>query len=183
MILEKEGYNNVHLVGVSLGSLIAQYFALQFPDSVKSLTVLGGYDINKIDKEIIEFQNKGKFKWIFQALFAMDSFRNDITLTTVKSPESQARFFEMTKLFTRKSFLVMSGVDKIIKNRKDIQRKYPVMILAGDKDLDLSIESAKLFHQSVPESKFFLIDNAGHCANMDNDKEFNGILLNFLEEI
>jgi pimeloyl-ACP methyl ester carboxylesterase len=37
-ILESEGHDSVHLVGVSMGSLIAQYFALQYPEKVKSLT-------------------------------------------------------------------------------------------------------------------------------------------------
>jgi hypothetical protein len=36
-ILESEGHDRVDLVGVSMGSLIAQYFALQYPDKVKSL--------------------------------------------------------------------------------------------------------------------------------------------------
>ncbi|MEE9431946.1 MAG: alpha/beta hydrolase, partial [Melioribacteraceae bacterium] len=95
MILEQEGCNKVHLIGVSMGSLIAQYFALQYPEKIISMTILGGYDINKIDDEVSKFQNKGKLKWIFQAIFAMDSFRRDASSTTAMNSDSQARFYEM----------------------------------------------------------------------------------------
>jgi len=39
---------------------------------------------------------------------------------------------------------------------------------------------AKAFHENEPNSEFYLIQNAGHCANMDNEQEFNKILMDFL---
>ncbi len=182
LILQKEGYSKVHLVGISMGSLIAQYFALQNPNNILSLTVLGGYDINKINDDVVAFQSNEKWKWLFQALFSMDSFRKDVAAMSVTNIESQARFYEMTKQFTRKSFMIMSGLDKIIQNRENIKIDYPLLILSGENDVPLALEMAEKFHKNIPGSKYFLIKNAGHCANMDNENEFNKILMGFLED-
>ncbi|MCK7541497.1 MAG: alpha/beta hydrolase [Marinilabiliales bacterium] len=51
-ILKNEGYSKAHFVGVSMGTLIAQYYSLHYPDKVQSMTILGGYDINANNKEI-----------------------------------------------------------------------------------------------------------------------------------
>jgi len=58
-----------------MGTLIAQYFALKYPDKVNSLTALGGYDINKNNKEAANAQRFENFKLIVKALFSMNSFR------------------------------------------------------------------------------------------------------------
>ena len=86
-ILEFEGCDIVNLVGVSMGSLIAQYFALQYPYKVKSLTALGGYDINKENKEVEKVQRASNLGLIFRAAFSMKSFRKktaEITCITKK---------------------------------------------------------------------------------------------------
>jgi pimeloyl-ACP methyl ester carboxylesterase len=45
-IMKKEGIVKVHIVGVSLGSVLAQDFANKYPQNVQSLSCFGGYDIN-----------------------------------------------------------------------------------------------------------------------------------------
>lgn len=70
-----------------MGSLIAQYFALQYPDKVQSLTALGGYDINKENKEVEKAQRASNLGLIFRAVFSMKSFRKktaEITCITKK---------------------------------------------------------------------------------------------------
>jgi len=53
-------------------------------------------------------------------------------------------------------------------------------MLSGDKDIELVQEMGKRWHNSEPTSKYQLIKNAGHCANMDNPDEFNGTLMAFI---
>ena len=63
-ILKVENKDKAHIVGVSLGSLLAQDFALKYPEKVLSLTALGGYDINKVQKEIAKNFLDGSFSQI-----------------------------------------------------------------------------------------------------------------------
>lgn len=179
-IMENERYDKAHFVGVSMGSLIAQYFALHHPEKVQSLTVLGGYDIHADNTELNKAQRSENIKWIFKAFFSMNSFRRYVARVSVNRPEEQARIYEMAELFTRKSFLAMSGLANVVKHRKDVVQNYPLLILSGEKDLELALRMSKKWHLENPSSEFHIIKNAGHCANMDDPDAFNGILMEFV---
>jgi 3-oxoadipate enol-lactonase len=180
-ILKMEGYNKAHFVGVSLGSLIAQYYAWHHPEKIQSLTVLGGYNINADNVEISRAQRSENLKWIFKALFSMNSFRRYVSKVSASQPVEQARLYEMAQLFTRKSFMCMSGLKNVVKQRDNVVRSYPLQILSGDQDIELAIKMSKKWHDHDPKSRFHTIENAGHCANMDNPGEFNRVVKEFIE--
>lgn len=180
-ILKNEGYSKAHFAGVSMGTLIAQYYSLHYPDKVQSMTILGGYDINANNKEISKAQRSENIKWIFKALFSMNSFRRYVSSVSVSQPVEQARFYEMASLFTRKSFICMSGLGNILKQRENIVRNYPLLIISGDKDIELAKRVSKKWHESEPTSKFHMIENAGHVANMDDPDTFNRIVMRFIK--
>lgn len=179
-ILKHEGASKVHLVGVSLGTLIAQYYAMHHPEKVQSLTVVGGYDIHADNKEIARAQRAENIRWIFSALFSMKAFRRHVASMSVSKPAEQARFFEMASLFTRRSFACMTSLGKIVKQRDGVPRNYPLLILCGDQDIELAKRVSKQWHDRAPESEFHLIEEAGHCANMDNPEMFNRIVMRFI---
>jgi 3-oxoadipate enol-lactonase len=181
-ILELEGYDRVNLVGVSMGSLIAQYFALQYPDKVKSLTALGGYDINKENKEVEKAQRASNLCLIFRAAYSMKSFRKKTAEITCITEKGQALFYESSGFYERKSFLVMQGLQNVIKDRKSIKPKYPTLILTAEFDIELAKKLAREWHENIDNSEYFMIKDAGHCANIDNSEDFNRYVLNFIKE-
>ena len=180
-ILKREGYKKAHFVGVSMGALIAQYFGLNHSDMVSSMTIVGGHNINANNREIAKAQRSENIKWIFKAIFSMNSFRRYVSSVTVSKPAEQARFYNMASLFTRKSFIAMSGLSNVMQERKNIELKYPLLILSGEKDIELVQRLGKRWHDSEPTSKYHLIRDAGHCANMDNPDEFNSTLMAFIK--
>jgi pimeloyl-ACP methyl ester carboxylesterase len=181
-ILESEGHDRVNLVGVSMGSLIAQYFALQYPDKVNSLTALGGYDINKENKEVEKAQRASNLGLIFRAAFSMNSFRKKTAEITCITKKGQALFYETANFYERKSFLVMQGLKNVIKDRKNIKPKYPTLILTAEFDIELAKKLAKEWHKSFDNSEYFMIKDAGHCANIDNPFEFNKLVKEFIDK-
>jgi pimeloyl-ACP methyl ester carboxylesterase len=177
-ILKTENCDKTHIVGVSVGSLLAQDFALKHPEKILSLTALGGYNINKKQREVAKSQGKEMVKWLFKMIFSMDTFRRYAGSVSAINEVEQVRFYESAKHFTRKSFTVMV-LDKLVANR-NVQRSYPLLILSGEKDNELALKMAKQWHEKEPNSKLFIIENAGHCANMDNAEKFNNIVMNFI---
>jgi pimeloyl-ACP methyl ester carboxylesterase len=175
-IMRVEGIDNLHLVGVSMGSLIAQYFALHNSDKTLSLTCLGGYNINHIDKEVAKSQRKEMFGWMVRVIFSMNAFRQYAGSVSVINKVEQIKFYESAQGFSRKSFSVMSSLGKLIEERSTPSRTYPLLILTGEKDNDLAKRMAKSWHTEEPQSKFYSIEKAGHCANMDNPESFNEIV-------
>jgi len=142
-ILDMEGFDKAHLVGISMGSLIAQYFALEYPDKIKTLTALGGHDINKENKEVAKAQRSYNLSLIFRAIFSMKAFRKMTAKNICKSENGQTLFYETTSHFERKSFMVMQGLQNLIKDRKNIKPKYPTLLLIGEFDIALSKKMAK----------------------------------------
>ncbi|MDR2533653.1 MAG: alpha/beta hydrolase [Tannerellaceae bacterium] len=182
-IIAQENIKRVHVVGVSLGSLLAQDFALKYPNKTHSLTVLGGYNIHREQKAIAKLQQREMFKWLLKIIFSMDAFRRYTASKAVIDKLEQVHFYESAKQFTRKSFTVMSGLDKLTADKPHIQSSYPLLILSGDNDVELSITLAKQWHEDIPGSEIHIIENAGHCANMDNPERFNEILMEFISRI
>jgi 3-oxoadipate enol-lactonase len=180
-ILDIEGFDKTHLVGISMGSLIAQYFALEYPEKIKTLTALGGHNINKENKEVAKAQRSYNLSLIFRAIFSMKAFRKMTAENICKSEKGQALFYETTGHYERKSFMVMQGLQNVIKDRKNIKPKYPTLMLIGEFDIELSKKMAKEWHNDIESSEYLMIEDAGHCANIDKPLEFNKIVMEFIE--
>ncbi|MDR1402273.1 MAG: alpha/beta hydrolase [Tannerellaceae bacterium] len=182
-IMDLEKYKKAHLIGVSLGALLAQYFALKYPGYVSSVIATGGYDINRKNEEINKAQKESIKKCLWLALTSMDKFRRFVADQAVHTPENKELYYQMTRHFIRKSFVGMAGLNKVIRKRKNISSTYSLLILCGELDADLAKKAARQWNQDAPGSKFQLIPAAGHTANMDNPAAFNQIALDFLASV
>lgn len=112
----------------------------------------------------------------------MDSFRRYVASTSVIKPEEQAKIYMSTKAYTRRSFSVMPGLNKLNYISKSPERKYPLLLMVGDQDVAVSVEYSQNWHKEDPDTQFVIIKNAGHNANMDNPEDYNRILKNFIEK-
>jgi Predicted hydrolases or acyltransferases (alpha/beta hydrolase superfamily) len=181
-IMKKENFEHAHLVGVSLGALIAQHFSLNYPQKTKTLTALGAYDINTSDSRFSKSYKINSFATATKVLFSMDSFRQDMAeIAVIKKPERE-RFFKSANHFKHKSFTIMTTLNKISKPRAGIIYNHPLLILCGDQDNPLALHAAQSWKESYPESEYIVIQNAGHCANMDNPFKFNDVVLSFINK-
>ena len=78
--------------------------------------------------------------------------------------------------------MTMSGLGKVLQKRAGIVSHYPLLIISGEKDIELAKKSSKKWHEYEPESKYFLIENSGHCANMDTPDLFNELVMDFIKQ-
>ena len=178
-IMAMENHSTAHVVGVSLGALLAQDIAVKYPENVKTVTAAGGYSIFGDSSEIQKAQSREILKWLFLIVFSMKRFREYASYVAVIHPQEQEVYRKSMEFFTLRSFQVMSGMRKVLrKGEKNFQ--HPLLILVGDQDLVVAKKAAKVWNQAQVGSEFHTIPDAGHCANMDNAKEFNDILWRFV---
>ena len=59
--------------------------------------------------------------------------------------------------------------------------KVPTLVLAGSHDPGM--QAVKITHERIGHSKFKLIDNAGHLSNIDQPRDFDAAVLEFLERV
>lgn len=73
-ILKTEKIEKIHIVGISLGAVLAQDFANQYPEAVQSLACFGGYDINNFDAKMQKENSASQTLMMLKALFLIKWF-------------------------------------------------------------------------------------------------------------
>jgi Predicted hydrolases or acyltransferases (alpha/beta hydrolase superfamily) len=178
-ILVENGIEECHLIGVSLGGLVAQAFADRYPERVRTVTVVGGYSIHRPMDKIKKAQRREGMKWLLYIVLSMRKFRNYVLNVSCYTDQCRALFERGIRRFERKSFAAMSGMDRLFR-RTDSSVAYPLFIMVGEHDLPLAREAAEEWHANEPNSRLAILPGAGHCANGDTPEAFNERVLTFL---
>ena len=138
----------IHLCGLSLGGILALNFALDFPQKVKTLVLIG--TPYKVPKVAFSFQNI-----IFRFL-----------------PKS---IFE-TMAFDKKNTFALGDTMKNLDFSDRVKNiKCPTLILCGKKD-SANMKSADYLSQSIRSAELKIIENTGHVVNEKNPKALADIL-------
>ena len=138
----------IHLCGLSLGGILALNFALDFPQKVKTLVLIG--TPYKVPKVAFSFQNI-----IFRFL-----------------PKS---IFE-TMAFDKKNTFALGDTMKNLDFSDRVKNiKCPSLILCGKKD-SANMKSADYLSQSIRSAELKIIENTGHVVNEENPETLADIL-------
>lgn len=138
----------IHSCGLSLGGILALNFALDFPQKVKTLVLIG--TPYKVPKVAFSFQNI-----IFRFL-----------------PKS---IFE-TMAFDKKNTFALGDTMKNLDFSDRVKNiKCPTLILCGKKD-SANMKSADYLSQSIRSAELKIIENTGHVVNEENPKALADIL-------
>ncbi|XID95640.1 alpha/beta fold hydrolase [Paenibacillaceae bacterium WGS1546] len=180
-LLEAHRIDRCAVLGISLGSLVAQAFADRYPNRVRSVAIVGGYSIHKANERLLKAQRKEGLKWLFTVLLSMNRFKRYILSVSCHSDRGRSLFERGLHRFRRQSFSAMGGMSSIFRATND-PMPYPLLIVVGEHDLRLIREAAEALHRLEPHSAFMTVPDAGHCANADRPDEFNAIYRRFLAE-
>lgn len=178
-ILKVENIEKIHIVGISLGAVLAQDFANHYPNSVSSLACFGGYDINNFD---INMQKKNGVKqmlMMLKAFFSIKWFAKENKKISAYTLQAQDEFFDMNILFPKKSFMFLTTLNSMVNKYKTGKRNYPLLIGCGNFDIPMELEVIKQWKISEPNCRVVIFEDAGHCANMDVPQEFNKAMEDF----
>ncbi len=172
-ILKTENIDKVHIVGISLGAVLAQDFANRYPYAVSSLACFGGYDINNFDAKM-KNENSAKQKlMMLKALFSVKWFAKANKKISAYTLQAQNEFFAMNIHFPKKSFMFLATLNSMVNKHKTGRRNYPLLIGCGKFDIPMELEAIRAWKSSEPDCTVVLFENAGHCVNMDVPQEFN----------
>ena len=182
-ILLAENIEKVHIVGISLGTVLAQDFANKYSHHIASLSCFGGYDINNYDASLQKANNSAHASMFIKAIFSMKAFAKDNMKISAFTPQAQQDFYEMNIHFPKKSFRYLSSIGKIVNTCKTTTRTYPLLIGCGEHDFPGEHKAIEQWKKSEPNCKVCIFEGAGHCVNMDTPENFNKILDDFISSI
>ena len=178
-IMTAEKIRKIHIVGVSLGAVLAQDFANRYPDMVKSLACFGGYDINNFDTKMQKENSASHMLMMLKALFSIKWFAESNKKISAFTLQAQNDFYDMNVQFPRKSFLYLASLRNMVNVCQTGQRAYPLLIGCGEFDIPAELEVIKMWKERDPQCKAVIFENAGHCVNMDTPQIFNKTIEEF----
>lgn len=181
-ILQNEKISQIHIIGVSLGSVLAQDFANKHPKSVKSLACFGGYDINNFDQKMQKENGSGQMLMMLKAIFSVKWFAEDNKKISAYTAKAQDEFYEMNIQFPKKSFMYLAGLNKMVNVCKPEPRTYPLLIGCGEHDIPMELTAVEIWKNTEQDASVAIFDGAGHCVNMDVPDKFNKVLKEFFEK-
>ena len=144
----------IHLCGISLGGILACNYALDFPDKVHTLVLIG--TPHKIPKIIFSIQNI-----IFKFL-----------------PKSFFRNME----FHKKDIFILGDSMKNLDFSKRVQNiQCPTLIICGEKDR-VNLKSAFYLSENIKKAKLEIVKNTGHVVNEESPEILAKILDGYYRE-
>jgi len=189
LLLNRLELNKVSICGLSMGGMIAQEFALKYPERVNKLILAGTTpSVEYISKEVMEWflrdaeiVEKNKTR----ALTANDFIAKAYSKEFIKSNEQiikrvieristspyEGYVQSVREMFKEPKWSVVNKLNRI---------KVPTLIVHGSKDEIIPIKAAEEIRRRIKNSKLIILD-AGHAVSFERPTEFNKALIDFLK--
>ncbi len=178
-IMNAEKIKKIHIVGISLGAVLAQDFANRYPDAVSSLACFGGYDINNFDRKMQKENSASQMVMMLKAFVSIKWFAKANKKISAFSQQAQNDFYDMNIQFSKKSFMYLASLGSMVNAFQTKSRKYPLLIGCGKFDIPMELKIIQDWKSREPELKVEIFENAGHCVNMDMPQKFNEVMEEF----
>lgn len=167
--IRAKGLQEVTLVGHSMGSIIAQCTAVQFPDLIARLVLIGSA-ANTFPEEL---------GGLLEAVNALEdpvpeAFARDFQMSTIYRP-IPAEFLERaiaesTKLSARTWKLALA--DMLATTSALDQIQMPTLILWGDKDTVFSYGEQEKLVRAIPNAELLVYEEIGHALQWEDPQRF-----------
>ncbi len=184
----------IHLMGVSMGGMIAQNFVLKYPEKVKTLILLAtsAFYKSELANPIIE-----EYRAIMQDLDLEEGFKRKLNLMFSESFIKRVNedkvlsdsLYEqlMVKSVSNASWQDLSNRAAAIRAHDTYDSLHditqPTLIIHGTADKFIPLDDAKLLNEKIPNSKLSILDNLGHGSVLVEDTDrINTLIWDFLKE-
>lgn len=176
--IEHRNYNNIHLLGNSLGGHVALVYILNHPEKVKSLILTGSSGLfengmgdtypKRGDKEYI--RNKTALTF-YDPSMATDELVDEVFEITNNR-------LKVIKIITLAKSAIRNNLGEELS-----QIQQPTCLIWGNNDTITPPFVGKEFNKLIPNSELHLVDKCGHAPMMEVPVEFNKILSGFLDKL
>jgi 2-hydroxy-6-oxonona-2,4-dienedioate hydrolase len=176
--IEHRNYNDIHLLGNSLGGHVGLVYVLKHPERIKSLILTGSSGLfengmgdsypKRGDKEYIRKKTQLTF---YNPDLATEELVNEV--------------FEITNNRLKVIKIIALAKSAIRNNLGEelSQIKQPTCLIWGNNDTITPPFVGKEFNRLIPNSELHFVDKCGHAPMMEVPEEFNKILGDFLNKL
>jgi 3-oxoadipate enol-lactonase len=186
IVMSAAGVRSAHVLGASMGGMIAQELALQYPHRVRSLllgcTWCGGLRTVRPDfglfPSLREFQNltsEQKIRSMIPILYAdrtpRERIEEDIAIRLRYIPTTRGYYSQLLGTVVWQSWNRLPRIQA------------PTKIIHGAVDRLIPVENARILKSRLPDARLFIVPEAGHVFTTDQPEIVNRETMDFLEEM
>lgn len=181
-VLDAAGISSAHIFGVSMGGMIAQEFALQYPARARSLilgcTSAGGPSAVRAERNVadilmargmtLEHAREAIIPYIYDAGTPAEKIEEDAILRKRRLPSLEGYTAQL------QGILAWEGYSRIA------QITAPTLVLHGKSDALVPPANGELIAGRIPGAKLVLLDHASHLFLTDQTQAAHRAILDFL---
>ncbi|MBS1646262.1 MAG: alpha/beta hydrolase [Bacteroidetes bacterium] len=186
-VLDELKIEQTNLAGLSYGSIVAQHFALLYPNRLQNLILMSTFAHKTPYYEAIETS------WWRALEVGGYGLMLDVMLPSVlgesyfKNPIIPIDLMKQARADANSSSEALFKLMRATKERPDYRPmlrniKTPTLIIHGEKDLLLSVALAYEVHKAIPHSQLEIIPQVGHTLNLEAIAQTSQLILAFLNE-
>ena len=184
-VLDAANVESAHILGMSMGGMIAQEFALSFPEMTRTLTLAvtfcGGLEAVFPKPEVMFALQGGNVRTPEDAFWAMAPYIYDPnTPREIIAEDLSAREGKFTAPanFMRQLQAIMTwqGTHPRLSNITA-----PTLVIGGVNDQLIPCANSKIIADEIPNSKLVELENSSHIFTTDQTEKSVEAILDFLE--
>jgi 3-oxoadipate enol-lactonase len=186
-LLKQLNVGAAHIVGESMGGMIAQELAIHYPELVRSLSLLcttgrsepyldalrrSWIHIRRNLTEVDAFQSIGL--WLFSKQFYENPALEQAWLEEVRSnphPQSVSGFERQWK-----AIMTHNALDRLHRIPA------PTHIVAGDEDIIFPLRQSKQMADNIAGSRLTIFPGLAHVAAFERPDKFNPVAIDFFKQ-
>ena len=183
-LIDELNINKIHLVGFSLGSIIARHFAAEHSNRLSSLVLHGSiYKRSMEQKRVIE----NRFELIKKSRSASrkSSLRRWLSEEFIKNnKEIYNKIYAMLENIDHKNLLKAYKLFVFYEDDDDMINKIKAntLVTTGQFDVGSTTEMAKNLSNQIKSSKYIEIKNGKHLCNIECARDFNKTIELFIDQ-
>ena len=182
------GIERLHLVGNSLGGLVAWLYASTYPDAVDRLVLIdpSGFPFDQAPA-VIRLAKLPVFNLLLRYFTPKafirknlrEVFYNDALITDALVD----RYYDLTCFEgNRQAFIDRAKIEREDYTHRLASIEAATLILWGENDAWIPVTDAARFKNAIPQSQVYIMPNTGHVPMEERPQESLSIALAFLEE-
>jgi pimeloyl-ACP methyl ester carboxylesterase len=179
-ILDAENCKDAVLVGLSMGGYITQEYAANY-GKAKGYMITGSTPIF-VPYKTWEKIGLKYFTPLFN-LYPWETLKKQMAKASALDENARASLYDMFGEMNKKEFIASWNGIATCLNERNFKFDAPLLVSCGEFDKTGTIKQhLSDWPKYYPGSRVEIISNAAHVANMDNPKDFNRLMLEFIRE-
>ena len=186
-LMDAVGIKKAHVLGYSMGGMVAQEMALNHPQKIAGLILVATDcgisqrikaqpEASKLFSEMIRLGTDEAKLAAAHCLFAKQTFDDNPQVIQRYADVSQ-RFPASQKMLARQ-WAAVAQHDACDRLAHIVS---PTLASTGSEDVLIPPQNAALLAQKIPDAQMVSIDGGGHLFIIEQSQQFNTAVINFLE--